>query len=167
MNEDLQKQFGTTARLILGENALRIYLDHESIENAGLKLDEVKAAAKKDFEKYDNIAYVVDYENVATESIPQPIRERIINGYSRERGGDLLLVTNPGWIDASNDANYIGTTHGLWNPDDSHIPLIFMGWNIKSGETSKPTSMTDIAPTICSMLHIQMPNACVGNSIFQ
>jgi arylsulfatase A-like enzyme len=45
--------------------------------------------------------------------------------------------------------------------------LIFIGWNINHGETSKPTSMTDIAPTICSMLHIQMPNACVGNSIFE
>jgi arylsulfatase A-like enzyme len=135
------------------------------VEEEEVKLP--KSLAKKDFEKYDNIAYVVDYDNVAAQSIPQPIRERIINGYSRERGGDLLLVTNPGWIDASNDANYKGTTHGLWNPDDSHIPLIFMGWNIKSGETSKPTSMTDIAPTICSMLHIQMPNACVGNSIFE
>ena len=167
VNETLQKQFKTTARLILGENSLRIFLDHESIEKAGLKLDEVKAAAKKEFEKDDNVAFVVDYDNVAAQSIPQPIRERIINGYSRERGGDLLLITNPGWIDASNDANYKGTTHGLWNPDDSHIPLIFMGWNIKHGETSKPTSMTDIAPTICSMLHIQMPNACVGNSIFE
>ena len=25
--------------------------------------------------------------------------------------------------------------------------------------------MTDIAPTVCELLHIQMPNACIGNAI--
>jgi hypothetical protein len=25
--------------------------------------------------------------------------------------------------------------------------------------------MTDIAPTICAMLHIQMPNSCMGTAI--
>ena len=150
----------------MGENALRIYFDRKSIAEAGLELAKVKAEAKKLFEKRANITYVVDYDNVATQPIAQPIRERIINGYSRERGGDLLIITNPGWINCPSSPDYKGTNHGLWNPDDSHIPLIFMGWGITPGATSHPTSMTDIAPSVCSMLHIQMPNACVGNPVF-
>ena len=151
--------------LLLGENSLRIYLDHQAIQNAGLDLNKVKAAAKKWLEKQPHITYVVDYNNVETQPIPQPIRERIINGYSRERGGDLLIVTHPGWINVKASPTYKGTTHGLWNPDDAHIPLIFMGWGVDKGETFAPTRMTDIAPTICALLHIQMPNACVGNPI--
>ena len=166
INKELQLSFGTKTNFILGENALRIYFDRKSIAEAGLELAKVKAEAKKLFEKRANITYVVDYDNVATQPIAQPIRERIINGYSRERGGDLLIITNPGWINCPSSPDYKGTNHGLWNPDDSHIPLIFMGWGITPGATSHPTSMTDIAPSVCSMLHIQMPNACVGNPVF-
>ena len=166
INKELQQSFGTKANFILGENALRIYFDRKSIAEAGLELAKVKAKAKQLLEKKENIAYVVDYDNVATQPIAQPIRERIINGYSRERGGDLLIITNPGWVNCPSSPDYKGTNHGLWNPDDSHIPLIFMGWGITPGATSHPTSMTDIAPSVCSMLHIQMPNACVGNPVF-
>lgn len=166
INKELQQSFGTKANFILGENALRIYFDRKSIAEAGLELAKVKAKAKQLLEKKENITYVVDYDNVATQPIAQPIRERIINGYSRERGGDLLIITNPGWVNCPSSPDYKGTNHGLWNPDDSHIPLIFMGWGITSGATSHPTSMTDIAPSVCSMLHIQMPNACVGNPVF-
>ena len=166
INKELQQSFGTKANFILGENALRIYFDRKSIAEAGLELAKVKAKAKQLLEKKENITYVVDYDNVATQPIAQPIRERIINGYNRERGGDLLIITNPGWVNCPSSPDYKGTNHGLWNPDDSHIPLIFMGWGITSGATSHPTSMTDIAPSVCSMLHIQMPNACVGNPVF-
>lgn len=166
INKELQQSFGTQANFILGENALRIYFDRKSIAEAGLELAKVKAKAKQLLEKKENITYVVDYEDVATQPIAQPIRERIINGYSRERGGDLLIITNPGWVNCPSSPDYKGTNHGLWNPDDSHIPLIFMGWGITPGATSHPTSMTDIAPSVCSMLHIQMPNACVGNPVF-
>ena len=166
INKELQQSFGTKANFILGENALRIYFDRKSIAEAGLELAKVKAKAKQLLEKKENITYVVDYDNVATQPIAQPIRERIINGYNRERGGDLLIITNPGWVNCPSSPDYKGTNHGLWNPDDSHIPLIFMGWGITPGATSHPTSMTDIAPSVCSMLHIQMPNACVGNPVF-
>ena len=166
INKELQQSFGTKANFILGENALRIYFDRKSIADAGLELAKVKAKAKQLLEKKENITYVVDYDNAATQPIAQPIRERIINGYNRERGGDLLIITNPGWVNCPSSPDYKGTNHGLWNPDDSHIPLIFMGWGITPGATSHPTSMTDIAPSVCSMLHIQMPNACVGNPVF-
>lgn len=166
INKELQQSFGTKANFILGENALRIYFDRKSIADAGLELAKVKAKAKQLLEKKENITYVVDYDNVATQPIAQPIRERIINGYNRERGGDLLIITNPGWVNCPSSPDYKGTNHGLWNPDDSHIPLIFMGWGVTQGATSRPTSMADIAPSVCSLLHIQMPNACVGNPVF-
>jgi hypothetical protein len=55
-----------------------------------------------------------------------------------------------------------GTTHGLWNPYDAHIPLLWYGWGIKKGKTNRETYMTDIAPTIAALLHIQMPGGCIG-----
>ena len=63
------------------------------------------------------------------------------------------------------DGGKTGTTHGLWNPYDSHIPLVWYGWNIKPGRSTEEVYMTDIAATLAAMLHIQMPNGCVGKPI--
>jgi arylsulfatase A-like enzyme len=42
-----------------------------------------------------------------------------------------------------------------------------MGWGIHPGHSNEVVYMTDIAPTIAAMLHIQMPNGCVGKPILQ
>jgi hypothetical protein len=43
--------------------------------------------------------------------------------------------------------------------------LIWYGWHIKQGHSGKEFYMTDIAPTVANMLHIQMPGGCVGHVI--
>ena len=42
-----------------------------------------------------------------------------------------------------------------------------MGWHVNPGETSRLTHMTDIAATVCAMLHIQLPNGCIGTPVFE
>jgi len=36
---------------------------------------------------------------------------------------------------------------------------------VRQGRSNATLHMTDIAPTIAAMLHIQMPNGCVGTPI--
>ena len=164
LQEHLSKEIGVNGNIIKDENAGRIYLDHELIEKSGKSLDEVKAIVIKALEQEENILYVVDYDKVLTTSIPQPIRERIVNGYNKKRSGDLFYVAKAGWENVSNSPDYVGTTHGQWNPYDSHIPFVLFGWGVQHGQTSEPAYIVDIAPTVCEMLHIQMPNSCVGNA---
>ena len=40
-----------------------------------------------------------------------------------------------------------------------------MGWKVKPGTDYSAINMTDIAPTLAGMLHIQEPNGCVGKPI--
>jgi hypothetical protein len=84
------------------------------------------------------------------------------NGYHPKRSGDIQLILKPNYIEAWGST---GTTHGLWNPYDSHIPLLWYGWGIKQGKTNRETYMTDIAATLAALLKIQMPNGCVGQVI--
>ena len=58
-----------------------------------------------------------------------------------------------------------GTTHGVWNPYDSHIPFLLMGWGVKPGRTDAKTTINDIAATVCALIHVQMPNGCIGNAV--
>ncbi len=150
---------------LLAANADRIYIDRTAVRNAGADYDKIKREAMDFFSKNEKVYRVVDYENVQNTTLHQLLRERIVNGYNPERSGDFYVITKPGTVDATPDPNYIGTGHSVWNPYDSHIPLVFMGWHIDKGQTSIPTRIVDIAPTVCELLHIQMPNACVGDAI--
>jgi arylsulfatase A-like enzyme len=164
-NTALQQRFGVD-KLIAANYSDFFYLNHAKIDSAGLSLQEVKDEAIRQLQTEDHLLYVVDCEHAATAPIPQLIRERIINGYNRHRTGDIYCLPRANqfsWVPAS---NYAGTTHGEWNPYDAHIPLVFMGWHIQHGETTKPTRIVDIAPTVCALLHIQMPSACIGDAIF-
>jgi len=84
------------------------------------------------------------------------------NGYFANRSGDIQFLLRPNYIDAWSNT---GTTHGLWYPYDSHIPLLWYGWGIRKGKLNRETYMTDIAPTLSSMLRIQMPSGNIGHVI--
>lgn len=152
-------------KLFLKENSGRVYLNHAAIAAAGKKLCDVKRAVCEAVEQSDTILYCVDYDNVLNTSIPQPIRERLVNGYNKKRSGDLFYVAKAGWETTSGAADYIGTTHGMWNPYDAHIPFVLYGWHVQHGQSTAEAHITDIAPTLCAMLHIQMPNSCVGKPL--
>ena len=112
-----------------------------------------------------HVCFVVDYEHAAQQALPAIIRDRALMGYHYRRSGDLVVVTEPGYYTYGKWSSPVGTTHGEWNPYDAHIPLLFYGWKITHGATSREVHITDIAPTVCQMLHIQQPNACTGEAI--
>lgn len=95
-------------------------------------------------------------------TLNKEIKNRLANGYYPRRSGDIQVILQAQWMESSLPT---GTTHGLWNPYDSHIPLLWYGWGIKPGKLYRETYMTDIAPTLAALLRIQMPNGSVGSII--
>lgn len=164
-NEELAKQFGVQGNLIKDMLNNFFYLDRELIEANKLSWDDVKAAAVKELKKDPEAQYVVDMENIATSNMPEFLRERALNSYYPGRTGEIMFVTHPQVFTWRFGDDYIGTTHGAWNPYDAHIPLLFMGWKIGHGNTYQPTKIVDMAATVCALLNIQMPNACIGTAI--
>ena len=131
-------------------------------DSAKQKEAEVKQLIISTLNKSDSIitgAY--DLKTISTATLPEIQKNRVINGYAPSRSGDIQFIFKPGYFDGGTK----GTTHGLWNPYDSHIPLVFYGWNVNQGKLNKEVYMTDIAPTIAAMLQIQMPSGSVGQVI--
>ena len=78
---DLVKELGISP-IIIGHTDCKIYLDHEAIERGGKTIEEVRAAVCRKLEENENIMFAVDYDKVMESSIPQYLREMIINGYN-------------------------------------------------------------------------------------
>ncbi len=143
----------------------RVFLNHESIKEQGLDLQEVKKVIVDHLISSPNINFAVDFQQVATASVPPIIRDRMLMGYHPRRSGDIIFIPDPGYYVYGTWSSPVGTTHAAWNPYDAHIPLLFMGWKVPHGASSREVHITDIAPTVCQLLHIQQPNACVGEAI--
>lgn len=138
-----------------------VYLNHALMDSAKLDEKDVKKAMTRFLLKKDPVYQVVDKQEAAGAPVPARLREMIINGYNPQRSGDLQVIGKPGVMDGGNT----GLSHGVWNAYDAHIPLVWYGWGIKKGSTSRETYMTDIAVTLAALLHIQMPSGAIGKSI--
>ena len=161
-NKRLKQQFGVDS-ILKAEMEYTFYLNHEVIDAAGLDKEAVTRAACKALEEPEEIQWAVDVANINSYPIPSILKERIILGYFPERSGEIYVVPRTGVY--AGKPEWAGSNHGTWSQSDAHIPLIFMGWHVKAGETSRLTHMTDIAATVCALLHIQAPNACIGTPI--
>ena len=162
LNDMLHKTYPSTPDLVKTVMNYQVFLNHDVISSNHLNLNEIKQILVDSLKADNAVLYACDMETALTAPIPDDIRTRIVNGYCRGRSGDISVVLKPNW----NDHDLKGTDHGSWNPYDTHIPLVFLGWGIEHGATTRPTCMTDICATIAAILHIQAPNGCVGQPIF-
>ena len=162
LNHVLAKEYPEAGDIVKTVMNYQVFFNRDEIKSKQLDFDNIKQTVVNVLKEDPSVLYACDMAKASTESIPEEVKSRIINGYNRERSGDVVIILKPNFY----AHGMKGTDHGAWNSYDTHIPLVFMGWGIKHGATTKQTFMTDIAPTIAAMLHVQAPNGCVGKSIF-
>ena len=161
LNASLQRIYNIK-KIILSDDNYQYSLDHAKLDSAGISSADIINWLKKELATEPGIDRVFALNELNTVPLPASIRKAINLGYHPRRSGDVQVIFKPGFIDASNAT---GTTHGLWNPYDTHIPLLWYGWGIKKGKTYRETTMSDIAPTLSSLLKIQMPSGNIGTTI--
>jgi predicted AlkP superfamily pyrophosphatase or phosphodiesterase len=161
MNKMLEDKY-MVKNLVISMDNYQVNFSNAAIKKEGLSQDAVKMDCIQFLQKQPAIAFAVDMQKAQTANLPEELRSRIINGYNVEHSGVIQIILKPGWFSGH---GITGTTHGTWNPYDTHIPLVFMGWGIKHGSLTRQTHMTDIAPTVASLLHIQAPNGNIGKTI--
>jgi predicted AlkP superfamily pyrophosphatase or phosphodiesterase len=161
LNKRIKDKFGVD-QAVTGIINYQVVLNHNAID-AKRKSDEdgIRKWIIEYLMKQDGIAWVFSLNAIGETTLPPKVKEMVANGYFPSRGGDIQIILMPGWIDGFAK----GTTHGAWYPYDAHIPLLWYGWNVKAGKTNRETYMTDIAPTLSAMLHIQMPSGSIGHVI--
>ena len=160
LNENAEKKFGVKGAVEQVIN-YQLYLNYLSLQESKTSMEEFKRWALRELKDHPAIMSAFDLHELPGTPIPVKIKEMVTNGYNQKLSGDIQCIFKPQWF----DGGPTGTTHGAWNPYDSHIPLIWFGWGIKPGKMNRETYMTDIAATVAALLHIQMPNGCVGHVI--
>ena len=160
LNKMIEDEFGMK-NVVQSLQNYQVYLNADEISKQGKDLSAVKKSVIRFLAAKPFIIHVFDTRELASTTMPEPQKTMMGNGFNPKRSGDIQFTFKPGYFDGGKK----GTTHGLWNPYDAHIPLLWYGWSIKPGKTNRETYMTDIAATVAALLQIQMPSGCVGKVI--
>lgn len=160
LNDSIQTAFGV-ANVVASVINYEVYFNDKVLEQNKLDKKMIAHFVSDKLNKVEGIAKAFPLEEVATTTLPAKLQTMLVNGFNQKRSGDVFFIMQPQWFSGWKT----GTTHGVWNPYDSHIPMLWFGWGIKPGKTNREVYMTDIAPTVAALLHIQMPNASMGHVI--
>ncbi len=160
LGQELVKK-GFDASLISAINEYNIHFNHKLMDSLDVDQDDLFKIVRDYVEQKPGILQVIESREAAEAPLPAQLRERIVNGFNPQRSGDLFIVTKSGYM----DGYPTGTTHGVFYNYDAHIPLLWFGNGIKKGQVNTVNYMTDIAPTVTTLLGIQMPSGSIGKPI--
>ena len=106
---------------------------------------------------------VAGWYSPETSSVTGAIRQACEAAFHPGRSGDLMLVYDPGWMEAFGDGR--GVTSGSPYHYDTDVPLIFYGPRVQSGVRERIVDPRDVAPTIAALLNIAAPSVSSGKPI--
>jgi hypothetical protein len=155
----LKEKFGEGDFIRASEN-YQFYLNHDLLKQKNLSVDEIVEAIRPTMLDFNGIAEVLNTHDLSNANINDYLLTLYKNGTHAKRSGDIQIVTEPGWMSST-----IAATHGAPYNYDTHIPLLFFGWGIKSGETFSRTAVADTAPTVAALLKLLEPSGNIGHII--
>lgn len=147
---------------ILNSNSQNIYLNRELIEKKKINLRDVQEKCVQFVIGFEGVSTAITAFDLMNGSKKTGIASLMQNGFNQNRSADVLIQLQPGWISWSTKT---GTTHGSAYRYDTHVPLIFYGKNIPAGRDHRQVSVTDIAPTVCTLLNIEFPSGSIGEPL--
>ncbi len=154
-----KRTFGSE-KIIENYSNNQIYLNYEFLKKNNL----VQSDVEKEFKLYlrsnfPEISQIFTRNQLETLVPERSNNNFLLNGFNRVRSGDIIFDLQPDYF--INNMKH-GTTHGSQYSYDTHVPMIFYGWDVPKQTVNKPVYVVDIAPTIANLIGINEPDACIG-----
>ncbi|WP_207433383.1 alkaline phosphatase PafA [Sabulibacter ruber] len=170
MTDSLKKHLNTkfgNAEWVSSFMNQQIYLNHAVIESKKVNLVEIQEEVARFMQRFPGVLRSFTADALMKSHWERGLGMLVENGYMPFRSGDVLLTYQPGWYENYGRGMAKGTTHGSTWAYDTHIPLLWYGWQVPAGESTVHTEIIDIAPTLAAWLRIQEPNGTMGRSLLE
>ena len=149
---------------VKGYSERQIFLNRTLIEDARLSLDDVQKKVARFLVQFTGVEAAYPYSAFEANDFGNGNLKRIINNFSPQRSGDVIVILNPGWVEKVSD---FVTNHNSPYEYDSHVPLIWYGWSVNRATVTRQVNITDIAATLSTLCKVPYPNACTGEPMFE
>jgi predicted AlkP superfamily pyrophosphatase or phosphodiesterase len=157
IQQGLTRAYGE-GQWVLGTAGSAAYLNDALMAQLKANPVEVRREAARIATGLPHVARVYTRDQLLSGAVQDDrIGRRVQRGFNPARSGDLDILLEPYWIRQAN-----GATHGTPYNYDAHIPLILMGTRIKPGTYSAPVALNDLAPTLATVAHVEIPSGSAG-----
>ncbi|WP_299459134.1 alkaline phosphatase PafA [uncultured Microscilla sp.] len=169
LKEHLTKKYGKGKWVLHAGD--QVFLNRKLIKERNIGLEKVQREAAHFLLQFEGIYKTYTATDLHRNNYTHGIVSKLQKGYNQKRSGDVFFVLKPAWLPAWSSTGRInkrtkqGTSHGSGYNYDTHVPIIFYGAGIDHGSSVRRIHITDIAPTLAMMLHLQLPNAATGQPI--
>lgn len=161
LKRSLKLTYGDT--LVLAYENDQIFLNRKFIADKEYNKSEIEKFAANFMMRFKGVAATMTASALSENEYSRIPQKLVQNGYNYKRSGDVCVILEPGWF--GEWGRKTGSTHGAPWSYDTHVPLYWWGWKIKSGSSEQAINITDIAPTVCMFLNIQFTDGCTGQPI--
>jgi arylsulfatase A-like enzyme len=152
LNKFSMDTFGVN--LLLDYSNFNLFFNKQIIRDKKLDLSNVKQRFKEFLMTQEQVKRVYTEEEILASSGGDYYLSFIAKGYDPKQNGDIIILDKAGFM----QYQATGTTHGTPNSYDTHVPLLFYGWQVPKGESHSKQHITQIAPTLSQMLKIPFTN---------
>ncbi|WP_181306692.1 alkaline phosphatase PafA [Rufibacter sp. XAAS-G3-1] len=166
LKKHLNTRFGTADWVSSFMNQ-QVYFNHAVVESKKANLTELQEETARFMQRFPGVLRSFTAHALMSTHWQKGLGMLVGNGYMPYRSGDVMVMFQPGWYGGSGRSLPKGTTHGSPWAYDTHIPLLWYGWQIPAGESTVHTEITDIAPSLAAWLRIQEPNGTMGRALLE
>ncbi|ALM21703.1 alkaline phosphatase [Nonlabens sp. MIC269] len=160
LKDHVKKEFGNDA-IIENVSNEQVFLNYKVLNDINIDHKYIQRYIADYLLGLDNVQKVFTRYEMTQGSFTEGTAALIQKGFHQKRSGDVMYVLDNAVISYSKT----GSTHGSAHAYDTHVPCIFYGAGINAGRTARPIFITDIAPTVSTLLGIAFPNGCTGTPI--
>lgn len=148
---------------IVGNSGPVPYLNRDLIRQKNLVLADVEKTAADAVRGLPNVFRVFTGEQIANgQLLEDRFSRRVRRGYYPSRSGDIIVVPDAYWIYEAH-----GASHGTPFNYDTHVPIMFMGPDVRPGRYDEEIAENDIAPTLATILQVEFPSGSVGRVLYE
>ncbi len=135
-----------------------LFLNENPTPGHAIEMAEVERVAAGAIRTLPHVFRVFTRTQLMNGAISQDsVGIRIRNGFNQARSGNVMVMLDPYWM-----VSRSGTTHGAPFDYDTHVPVLFLGPQVRPGRYNANIMVNDIAPTLATMLDVETPSGSVG-----
>jgi hypothetical protein len=117
--------------------------------------------------KFDGIGYTIPGTDLVVGRAPDaPIARQILRNFSPKRSGDIYIIYEPHWY-ATADGDAVLVNHGSPWRNDTFLPIVFAGSNVRAARVCRRVETVDIAATLAAYLGIKPPSGSTGKPLVE
>lgn len=134
----------------------QLYFNYDLLEKKNISLADIQTKTANFINQFEGVKIALPSSSFAQGDYAKGQLAVIANSYNFKRSGDVLYQLEDGWQPVY---KYQRTIYN----DNSNIPFILYGNSVNHKQIRSKTYGQDMVPTIMEILHMPIPDHCIGN----